>query len=256
VRRLLILLALAPVLAGCGAIAKPLPPAYAAGPQRAILDWKEFFGDRSGGLGFGVRSFEVTTTGWRAQISIANQTDVPFAFGSGTSQLSQAFGVMLFATGAHSELDRRNANGTMPTIRSATQFAPALPARLGARQTWVGTISAPGPLASGTWVRVVFGPLFPAPAASATSGKRPPALPEALQKANADQGIVWITDHAYELRRYGSTSAENSGSFASVAKSESAAIAARRPASSSIARLMWPSASAVRPSRLSKQARS
>jgi hypothetical protein len=197
VRRFLCLLLVVPVVAGCGAVATSLPPAHAASPQRADLRWKERFGDASGGLEFGVSWFEVTRSGWRAQISLKNDTDVPFALRDPALLGPANYGVMLFSTGAHSELDQRNASQSLPVVRRADTFEPVLPSRLQAHASWTGVISARGPLAAGSWVRIVFGPLASVPTAP---GKTDPALPETLRKANADKGVVWITDHAYRLR--------------------------------------------------------
>ena len=191
-RRLLALLLVIPVLAGCGAVATtPLPTAHAASPQRADLAWIEGIGDHTERIVFGIRSFEVTKDGWRAEISVENDTDVPLAVGIPGVFGSLQFGLMLFSTGAHSELEMRNANRSLPTTRVAEKYDPALAAQLGSHETWTGTISAGGPVAAGTWARIVFGILFPS---------KTPALPDALSKANVSNGLVWITDHAYELK--------------------------------------------------------
>lgn len=201
-RRLLSSLVFVSVLAGCGAVTPSLPPAHAASPQRVNLDWVESIGDRSERLVFTVRSFEVTHDGWRAEISVANETDVPFAIGNADLPGSLAFGLMLFSTGAHSELETRNANNSLPTIRPAGTFAPALPPMLQPHKTWAGTIAARGPLAAGTWARMVFGALFPG---QRIEGGRllpsKPTVPDSLRKAHVGSDLIWITDHAYELKR-------------------------------------------------------
>ena len=201
-RRLVLLLLVAPVLGGCGKVAASLPPAHAASPQRADLGWVESIGDQTGRLVFSVPSFEVTKDGWRAHISLANDTNVPFAVGSTALPGSLEFGLMLFSTGAHSELETRNAKSSLPTIRPAETFDPALPALLQPHQTWTGAIGARGPLAAGTWVRVVFGVLFPG---QRIEGGRllpsQPTVPDSLRKAHVGSSLIWITDHAYELKR-------------------------------------------------------
>ena len=73
-------------------------------------------------------------------------------------QPSCAFGVLLFPNDDLDELERRNRDGTLPAIRHATTYAPALPLVLRPGKTWRGTISAPGALAGGLWVRLSFGP--------------------------------------------------------------------------------------------------
>ena len=202
-RRLLLLLLLASVLAGCGTVtAVSLPPAHAATPQHADLNWVESIGDKSGRVLFRVKSFDVTKDGWRADVSVTNDTNVAFAIpGSGlpgpvtvTGGDGLDFGLMLFATGAHSELETRNANRSLPTARTAETYLPALPAKLGAHRTWAGTISAGGPLAAGSWARIAFGALFPV---LQPDGKTTSQLPEALRKVPY---LAWITDHAYELK--------------------------------------------------------
>jgi uncharacterized protein YceK len=202
VRRQLLLLLVLPLLAGCGTVAASLPPAHAASPQRAELGWVESIGDTSGRLLFGVRSFEVTRDGWQANISLTNDTGAPFAVGNADLPGSLAFGVLLFSTGAHSELERRNASNSLPTIRPAETFGPALPTELQPHRAWNGTISARGPLAAGTWVRLEFGVLFPGQ--RVVGGRLQPSkptVPEGLRKAGVGSDLIWITDHAYELKR-------------------------------------------------------
>jgi len=82
------------------------------------------------------------------------------------------------------ELEQRNQNAELPGLRAARRFVPELPARLGPGASWRGTISAPGTLASGRWVRVVFGPLV-------AVGDPPDDM---------QRDFVWITDHAHRLR--------------------------------------------------------
>jgi hypothetical protein len=191
-----------PVLAGCGSAATSLPPAHAASPQQAGLLWLESVGGKAGRIVFGVRAFAVTRSGWRADVSLANDTAIPFGVGNADLPGSRQFGLMLFSTGLHSELETRNAKDSLPTIRPAETFAPALPAVLQPHQTWRGTIGARGPLAAGTWVRIVFGALFPGQRIE--SGRllpSNPSIPDSLRKANIGTDLIWITDHAYALKR-------------------------------------------------------
>jgi hypothetical protein len=167
------------VLAACGSSATaPRDTPVAAPPQSATLDWHEpVEGTR---LTFGVSRFEVTQRGWEAQISVGNGTTANLVVGD-----RPLFGVMLFASGSLDELEQRNAAGELPSVRNALTFTPPLPrvVRSGAR--WSGVISAPGALAAGRFVRIVFGPFTP-------TGVRPDALPGEL---------TWITDNSYRLRR-------------------------------------------------------
>lgn len=156
----------------------------AAGPQKITLGWRETYGAPGERLVFTVRSLEVTTSGWKAQIGIENQTKlgwelVPGAIPDGT------FGLALFETGDAKELDQRNRSQTLPAVRAATAFDPELTKILEPHAAWKGEISARGSLVAGAWVRVVFGTLV-------AVGKPPPDLHDT---------VVWITDSAYELRK-------------------------------------------------------
>ena len=174
-------------LAGCGGSGEQrrLPDAVPAPPQRAELGWVESYGEEGARMTFRVDELEVLEDGWRASIAITNGTAVGYALGERDRSLDRRFGLMLFATGDARELEQRNRAGELPAIREAVGYDPPLPAVLGPGETWAGTISAPGSLAAGLWARVVFGALAPV-------GESPEGLPGVL---------VWITDHAYRLRR-------------------------------------------------------
>ncbi len=98
--------------------------------------------------------------------------------------MNRSFGVMLFSTGRIEELNQLNASNSLPAERPAVRFEPTLPAILEPGASWKGTISAPGSLAAGNWVRIVFGTLI-------AVGNPPEEL---------GQTVVWITDRAYRLR--------------------------------------------------------
>jgi hypothetical protein len=150
----------------------------AARPQVKQLGWRDSFGPPRAGFEFRVEWFEVLADGWRSRVSIENQSSVAF-------DVRDSFGLMLFSSGDQKELERRNENGTLPAPRPAVDYDPSLPDVLEPHSTWTGTISAPGSLVAGSWVRVVFGTLF-------AIGRTPDDLPER---------IGWITDDAYHLRR-------------------------------------------------------
>lgn len=158
----------------------------AAGPQTAPLDWREPYGKAGERLVFSVESLEVMRDGWRARVSVENETSISYELGDPRATLDRSFGLMLFSSGDIRELEERNASGTLPAIRTASRYEPALPKILKPGASWEGTISARGALVAGSWVRVVFGSLI--------SVVRPP--PEGL-----DERVVWITDNAYPLRR-------------------------------------------------------
>jgi hypothetical protein len=157
----------------------------AAGTQAAELRWRETYGQAGEQLVFSVESLEVMRSGWRARVSVENRTSVSYEVGDPRATLDRSFGLMLFSTGDPEELEERNANQTLPAIRTATRFAPALPKLLEPGATWEGTISARGSLVAGSWVRVVFGSLI-------SIGNPPEELGDR---------VVWITDHAYRLKR-------------------------------------------------------
>ncbi len=92
--------------------------------------------------------------------------------------------MLLFPNDDLAELEQRNRTGTLPALRAATRFVPPLPELLEPGRTWSGTISAPGPLAAGLWLRISFGTF--------TSVGAPPA--------GAQPQVIWFTDHAYRLR--------------------------------------------------------
>jgi hypothetical protein len=152
----------------------------AADPQTKTLDWTEWQGRKGERIGFGVKRFQVLPNGWRARISLANESKVAF----GIDPSRRSFGLMLFASGKHRDLEARNRAQTLPTVRTALAFDPELPTTLDPHATWTGTISAHGALVAGSWVRFVFGWLD-------VIGRAPDAFPPHL---------LWITDHAYRLR--------------------------------------------------------
>lgn len=156
----------------------------AAGPQEASLDWRETHGESGEELVFSVDSLEVTADGWRVRLGVENRASVAYELGDPRTTLNRSFGVMLFATGEIDELNELNASGKLPAVRSAVDYEPSLKAILEPNASWKGTISAPGALAAGSWLRVVFGTLV-------SVGNPPEELGET---------IVWITDRAYRLR--------------------------------------------------------
>jgi hypothetical protein len=162
----------------------PAEPTLAAGPQRAKLDWRESYGTSSQTLVFSVDSLQVMQSGWRARVSLENDTSVPYEVGDPKDSVDRSFGLMLFSTGDHDDLESKNEQGTLPAVRRAVAFQPSLPRVLEPGRSWSGTISAPGALVADGWVRVVFGPLI-------SVGDPPTKL---------DDYVVWITDRAYLLQ--------------------------------------------------------
>ena len=169
-------------LAGCGtAELEPVDVARAAEPQRAELHWLESYPSKGQRLVFAVDSLEITKQGWSADIAVTNSTTIPFELGAGPGPL--VFGLMLFANDDLDQFKTAADNGRLPAPRLATRFDPLPPDVLTPKQTWRATISAPGSLADGAYVRVSFGPL---------RAKGDP--PEGMEPT-----VVWITDRSYRL---------------------------------------------------------
>ncbi len=173
------------VAAGCASTgtAPTVPATVRAPPQSVELSWREPYPPAQPALVFGVSSFKVTRAGWTAEISVQNRSKVGWEVGDPRYAANLAFGVLLFPDDDLDELERRNRAGDLPAIRSATRYEPALPLVLKPGTTWKGTISAPGALAGGLWVRISFGPFV--------SVGTPPE--------GAEPQVVWFTDHAYRL---------------------------------------------------------
>jgi len=160
-------------------------PSVAASPQTAKLHWRETYGSPGEQLVFGVERLQVLENGWRARLVLTNHTSISYEVGDAQATLDRAFGLMLFRTGETRELEHRNQNGLLPTIRPAVSYDPSLPKILEPGASWKGQISAPGALVARSWVRVVFGTL----------------IAVGTPKNGLDDRVVWITDHAYQLER-------------------------------------------------------
>lgn len=156
----------------------------AASPQSATLDWRETYGAPGQEIVFTVDTFGVTRAGWTARVGIDNRSQAGWKLAPGATP-DGTFGLRLFETGDANELDERNTLGTLPAVRAADRYEPGLPPILEPHASWHGAISAPGALVAGSYVRLVFGTLV-------AVGKPPPDL---------DTQLVWITDHAYKLKR-------------------------------------------------------
>jgi hypothetical protein len=180
-RRPLILAAVL-VMTGCGgAQPEPLGPARAAEPQQVALGWRESYPPSGERLVFTVEKLVVSDEGWSADVSVTNKTRIAFDTGGDTA--ASTYGLMLFATGDLGELEDAAGANRLPAVRQARTIEPALPELLRPNETWSATLSAPGSLADGSWVRVSFGPLR-------AEGDPPPEM---------EPVVVWITDSAYRV---------------------------------------------------------
>jgi hypothetical protein len=178
------LLVLTVLLGGCGgagSTADSLPPARAAEPQHAELNWRESHPASTGErLVFEVGELDVTENGWSVGVGVENRT--PFDFEIETGPAGYGFGLMLFHTGDLKELEEANREGSLPALRRARRIEPAPPRILRAGATWRGTLSAPGSLGDGSWLHVVFGTF-----------RGLGDAPEEFAR------VVWFTDHAHQL---------------------------------------------------------
>ena len=174
------------ILSGCRSEenGSTTPPASAAGPQSAELGWEERSPPSGPALVFRVHRFAVTQSGWEAEVGIENRTAVGWQLGTDRVAVEQSFGVMLFASGDLDEVEQRGRDGDLPGLRPAQTFEPSLPERIAPGGRWRATVAAKGSLASGRYLRVVFGPL-------SAEGEPPEGMPD---------DFVWITDHTYLLK--------------------------------------------------------
>jgi hypothetical protein len=177
-----LILAAALWLAGCGgAEPEPLRPARAAEPQQAQLGWRENYPASGQRLVFVVEALTVHKDGWSVDVAVTNSTRITFE--AGGSRVNLAYGLMLFATGDLAELEDAARGGGLPPVRRAATIEPEPPEVLEPNQTWRATLSAPGSLADGSYVRVSFGPFQ-------AEGEPPEGI---------EPVVVWITDRAYRL---------------------------------------------------------
>jgi len=170
------------LLSGCGAAeTEPVPPARAAEPQQVELDWLESYPSTGERFRFAVDVLDVRASDWSVEIRVTNATHSSFELGVNRAQLS--FGLMLFATGELDELEQANRDGRLPPVRLAAAMKPPPPDVLAPGATWHTTLSGPGSLADGSYVRVAFGPLR-------AVGEPPPGI---------EPVVFWITDRAHKL---------------------------------------------------------
>ena len=169
--------------AGCGTESERprAAPARPAPPQTATLGWQESYGAEGQALRFEVEQLIVSAEGWSAEVGVVNATRLPWRVERRGA--ASRFGVQLFADDDLEALEEAGREGRLPPERLARSFAPAPPSVLQPGVEWRGTISAPGKLPAGAYVRVVFGPF-------SAIGE----VPEGLQSP-----VVWITDHAHRL---------------------------------------------------------
>ena len=172
----------AALLTGCGtAEAEPFVPREPAEPRTTELNWREIYPAGPKRLVFLVHRLEIRADGWSAEIAVRNETDIPFELERRAGE--PGYGLMLFETADLGELEAASRNGALPAVRAATRFTVPPPSRLRPRETWTTSMSAPGPLPAGTYLRVTFGPF--------RAVGEPPEDMEPV--------VYWITDRSYRL---------------------------------------------------------
>ena len=171
------------LLAGCGTAveAEPVRPARAAEPQHVELGWRESYPSTGERIRFVVDGLTVRADSWSVEVAVSNDTRIPFELGANRAQLS--FGLMLFATGELAELEEANRLGRLPPARLAATMEPSPPDVLAPGETWRATLTGPGSLADGSYLRVAFGPLH-------AVGDPPKGIQPV---------VFWITDRSHRL---------------------------------------------------------
>jgi hypothetical protein len=172
------------LLGGCDSSEEPAPLPTRAPPQQAQLGWEEQLPETGDALVLKAHRLEVTDSGWEADVEVENRTKIAWRLGGPGTGIARSFGVMLFATNELEDLEQLSRDGERPGLRAARRFSPAPPPRLAPGARWRGTIAAPGPLAAGLYLRIVYGPFV-------AVGDPP----EGMQP-----GFSWITDHALRLK--------------------------------------------------------
>ena len=174
-------------LAGCGTTGDGHHGSDDASPHRRrprSSNWLEPFPATAPALVFGVASFAVTPRrlvgGHLGREQVRRRLEDRRSERPGGAD----FGVLLFPNNDQDEFEHGQHASTCPRLRAATSYKPALPVVLEQGATWRGTMSAPGALAGGLWVRFVLRPVL-------ERRRAPEGLPASA--------VTWFTDHAYHL---------------------------------------------------------
>ena len=172
------------VASGCSSSSGEPPPAIAAPPQEATLNWVERSPETGPALVF--RTPDVR--GDRRRLAGGARDREHDARGLGARRGPRGGrAVVRDHALRHGRARRGRAarRGRRPPGPAAGRtFDPPLPAKLRPGASWRGTVGATGALAAGRYVRVVFGPLV-------ADDDPPEGMPGQF---------YWITDHAYRLR--------------------------------------------------------
>jgi hypothetical protein len=174
-------LLVAVALAGCGSEAADLAPP--AKPRTIELGWSERSGPPGRGFVFRVDRIVVTRNGWRADVSVTNDSPVDYRIQRPHLPGKSIFGLVVLETADDRELRRLTARlGYLPPFLEHHWIMPPTPPTLRARTTWRGSMGAPTVLREGLFARVVFGRF--------ARYTRSEGLP---------RSFWWVTDHAVRL---------------------------------------------------------
>jgi hypothetical protein len=168
-------------LAGCGSTAARLAPP--AKPRTIELGWVERWGARGRGFVFRVDRIVVTRSGWRADVSVTNDSPADYRIQRPHFPGESIFGLVVLETADDRELRRLIARlGYLPPFLEHDWITPATPRTLRARTTWRGSMGARTVLREGSFARVVFGRF--------ARYTRSEGLP---------RSFWWVTEHAVRL---------------------------------------------------------
>jgi hypothetical protein len=161
-------------LAGCGGSPGPslAPP---AAPRTIQLGWVERH--NAARFTFRVERLVIVDSGWRATVSVTNQSARPYRLNP------RSIGLVLLETPSRSELRQLTGNlSHAPPALKPTRASPPPPPALGPGASWSTTLAGSEELRAGSIVRLLFGPF------SSVERFRTEA-----------QDVLWVTDHSVRI---------------------------------------------------------
>jgi hypothetical protein len=141
------------VVAGCDSG----KPARSARLQAVVLGWHENCGTRADPLLIETRRLIVGERRWWVKLSFRNDTRVTLRVTRPHFLGERLFGLEPFSTTSFREVLRRAKTAEAGPRALADRFAPSKPTLIAPGEGWSGSFSGPGPLPSGTPIRVVLG---------------------------------------------------------------------------------------------------
>ena len=163
------------MVAGCGSNQPGPELAPPAKPRTYELGWVERY--ESAHFTFRVDQLVVAREGWRAQVSVKNNSKNAFRLAE------RSAGLVLLDTRRRSEI-RRLTGGFQhpPPALKPERISPEPPPVLGPGAFWNATISGGEVLRDGSIVRVLFGPF------------------SSIERFRTEaEDVQWVTDHAVRI---------------------------------------------------------